>query len=110
MVDKELKLKIRPVNIESKNYQAQGFLYYYDNNLKKNNLNHNKKKGLIKFNEVEEILKKQNNKNKRNEDFKLIKAKDYNNDNIDLNSYNTFLKNIKISNGNKKKLSTLINQ
>ncbi len=110
MVDKELKLKIRPVNIESKNYQAQGFLYYYDNNLKKNNVNHNKKKGLIKFNEVEEILKKSNNKNKRNEDFKLIKAKDYNNDNIDLSSYNTFLKNIKISNGNKKKLSTLINQ
>ncbi len=110
MVDKELKLKIRPVNIESKNYQAQGFLYYYDNNLKKNNVNHNKKKGLIKFNEVEEILKKPNNKNKRNEDFKLIKAKDYNNDNIDLSSYNTFLKNIKISNGNKKKLSTLINQ
>ena len=29
---------------------------------------------------------------------------------IDLSSYNTFLKNIKISNGNKKKLSTLINQ
>lgn len=110
MVDKELKLKIKPVNIESKNYQAQGFLYYYDNNLKKNNVNHNKKKGLIKFNEVEEILKKPNNKNKRNEDFKLIKAKDYNNDNIDLSSYNTFLKNIKISNGNKKKLSTLINQ
>lgn len=110
MVDKELKLKIKPVNIESKNYQAQGFLYYYDNNSKKNNLNHNKKKGLIKFNEVEEILKKPNNKNKRNEDFKLIKAKDYNNDNIDLSSYNTFLKNIKISNGNKKKLSTLINQ
>ena len=44
MVDKELKLKIKPVNIESKNYQAQGFLYYYDNNSKKNNLNNNKKK------------------------------------------------------------------
>ena len=47
MVDKELKLKIKPVKKVNNDYQAQGALFYFEKN-PQNNKNINQKKKKIK--------------------------------------------------------------
>lgn len=44
MVDKELKLKIKPVKKVNNDYQAQGALFYFEKNPQNNKNNNQKKK------------------------------------------------------------------
>ena len=99
MVDKELKLKIKPVKKISNDYQTQGALFYFEKNPQKNkNINQIKKENKIDYNEIKEIL---NNKININKSHKIIK-----NNNI---LANTFLNSFEINITNKKRVSSLIN-
>jgi hypothetical protein len=110
MVDKELKLKIKPVKKISNDYQTQGALFYFEKNPQKNkNINQIKKENKIDYNEIKEILNNKININKSNNDYKLIKARQHKiikNNNI---LANTFLNSFEINITNKKRVSSLIN-
>jgi hypothetical protein len=110
MVDKELKLKIKPVKKVNNDYQAQGALFYFEKNPQNNkNNNQKKKENKIDFNEVKQILDNKININNSNKDYKLVKAKKHNIINKNPILTNSFLNSLEINISNKIKISSFIN-
>ena len=109
MVEKELKLKIKPVKKINNDYQTQGAIFYFEKSPQNNNnKNHNKKEKKIDYDDVKEILNNKININDSNNDYKLVKAREHKIIKKNTILANTFLNSFEINKGNKKKISSFI--
>ena len=103
MVEKELKLKIKPVKKINNDYQTQGAIFYFEKRHQNNNKNQNKKEKKIDYKNVKKILNNKININDSNNDYKLVKAREHKIIKKNTILANTFLNSFEINKGNKKK-------